>query len=574
MDTKTVPHLKTEPTTPAQEHKHGPILLFFCLFLLGGAIFFLDAVLPLRDLWFYNALLTLPWRAWLLLPTHLLFPQWPGVSVLAGIHRVKPIAMAIPWQEARLLLVSIGILFLGYLLAVYYLPRYISQRFIMASTLVLGLLYTLVPVVTSQDLFSYIAYARMLLLYHLNPLVTAPIVMRHDTIFPYVYWIKQPSIYGPFWVLLCGALQGILLALGFTHVAPMVLLLRLFSLAMHLGSVLLIWSISGSMQSAMPYSPLSQQRRVQATLAFAWNPLLLFEACVNAHVDTTMLFFLLLAIWLLLPRLRYPALSTTLSAIVLALASCIKITLIFFLPGLLLFLFLRYMRGRLHICLALLAYGGTLLLFYIPFWDGGKILRVLHINPGAFHTINSLYAVVIYLSASLRGSPVLPATANTGSPIEQLAHLASIVLFVLSYGVLLLWAIMKWRHEMLLPALVRWMALVWLLYCLLGSPWFWPWYIVTFLGLYALVEAAKAERGLLTRLFNLPLAVRLLSFSMLSLYCFVSFAPAASRIANLKDFTWSDLTGAWIWGIPLLALFFKGNRGIMKYLTKLRQIMV
>ncbi len=568
MDTKTLPRLKAEQITPAQECIHSPILLFFCLLLLGGAIFFLDAVLPLRDLWFYNALLTLPWRTWLLLPTHLLFPQWPHVSVLAGIHRVKPASIAISWQEAQLLLLSIGLLFLCYLVAMRYLPRYVSQRFVMLSTLLLGLLYTSVPVVTSQDLFSYIAYARMLLLYHFNPLVMAPTAIRHDVIFPYLYWIKQPSIYGPFWVLLCAALQWGTLQTGFTHVASIVLLLRLFSLAMHLGSVMLVWSISGYMQSAMPYSPLSQQRRVQATLAFAWNPLLLFEACVNAHVDTTMLFFLLLAIWLLLPRLRYHALSTTLSAVVLAMASCIKITLIFFLPGLLLFLFLRYIRGWLHIYLALLAYGGTLLLFYVPFWDGGKILRVLDINPGAFHTINSPYAVLIYLLASLRGSPVLPATANTGSPIEQLAHLASMVLFVLGYGVLLLRAITKWRQDILLLAFVRWMARVWLLYCLLGSPWFWPWYMVTFLGLYALIEAATAERGLLTRLFNLPLAVRLLSFSMLSLYCFVSFAPAASRIADLKDFTWSDLTGAWIWGIPLLALFFKGNKGIMKYLNK------
>lgn len=565
MDTKTLPRIKTEQITPTQKRLHSPTLFFLYLFLLGGAFFFLDAVLPLRDLWFYNALLTLPWHAWLLLPMHLFFPQWPSVSILPGIHRVKPTSMAVPWQEAQLLLISISSLFVCYLLAVRYLPRYVSQRFIMLSTLLLGTLYLLIPVVTSQDLFSYIAYARMLLLYHLNPLVMAPIAIRHDAIFSYLYWTKQPSIYGPFWVLLCVALQWILLQVRLTQVTSIVLLLRLFSLAMHLGSVMLIWSISGYMQRAMPYNPLAHQQRMRATLAFAWNPLLLFEAGVNAHVDTTMLFFLLLAIWLLLPRLRYPALSTILSAIVLALASSIKITLIFFLPGLLLFLFLRYMRSRRQIALALLAYGATLVLFYTPFWDAGKILHVLSINPGAFHTINSPYAVGIYLLASLFGSPVLRATASAGSPIELLAHFVSMVLLVLGYGILLLRAMMTWRHKMLLPAFVRWMALVWLLYCLLGSPWFWPWYIVTFLGLYALIEASMAEHSFLTHRLNLPMAVRLLSFSMLSLYCFVSFAPAASVLAGLKHFTWGDLAGAWIWGIPLLALCFKGSKSAMKH---------
>jgi hypothetical protein len=554
MDTQTLPHLNAVQLTAKPNYRSGYLLLFLCLLLSGSALFYLDAVLPLRDLWFYNALLTVPWRNWLLLPAHLLFPGLPTLSVLPGVHRVRPSSMTIPWLETSLLLPGFCFLFTGYLLAVRYLPRYLSQRGIILSTLLLGLLYILIPVATSQDLFSYIAYARMLFVYHFNPLVLPPTAIPHDIIYRYIYWVHQPSIYGPVWVWLCGILLEITLHMGFTHVASMVLMLRLFSLAMHLGSVQLIWSISGYMQRTTPYSASSQQQRIRATLAFAWNPFLLFEAAVNAHVDITMLFFVLLSVWLLLPHMRYPILSTALSAFMLALASSIKITLIFFIPGLLLFLFLRYMQRWTHISLALLAYGGTLLLLYVPFWDGGKILDVLSINPGAFHAINSPYAVFVYLTAALTGSSVLPQAVSAASPIEHIAHSVSMALLGLGYLALLFLALKTWQRQILFSVLLRWMALVWLFYCALGSPWFWPWYIVTFLGLYALIEAGSVEHGPLARLFRLPLTVRLLSFSSLCVYCFVSFAPAMNFIAGLKHFTWGDLAGAWLWLVPLLGL--------------------
>lgn len=556
MDIKTLPYHQPA-LLPAIHKKHyWSFLPFILLFTMGCAIFFLEALLPLRDLWFYNALLTLPARSWLLFPTHLLFPGKPIVSSQAGVHRVLPHSLALPWQETRMLLAAFVLLFLCYLFTVRYLPQFITQRFILFSTLLLGLLYSIVPVVTSEDIFSYIAYARMFIIYHLNPLVAMPTSIHSDLIYPYLYWVKQPSIYGPVWILLSGILQWGGLAIGLLHVASMVMLLRLFSLAMHLGSVQLIWSISGKWQSMTGFTPSSQQRRVRATLAFAWNPLLLLEACVNAHVDTTMLFFVLLALWTLLYWQHHPLRSMLLATCLLALAACIKITLAFFLPGVLLFLWIRQGHRLPHILLAAVTYLATLLLFYAPFWDHGAVLSVLNINPGTFHAINSPYAFLIYLSASVRGSSVFPATASASSHIEHLAHVGSMTLFAALYALLLLWSIYRWRYKTAWPALLRWMALVWLLYCLLGSPWFWPWYLVTFLGLYALIEAGDfTHTQPLVRFFHLPMAVRLLTFSMLSLYCFLSFAPVMSFIPPFTHLTWAELGGLWLWLIPLLAFY-------------------
>jgi hypothetical protein len=99
-----------------------------------------------------------------------------------------------------------------------------------------------------------------------------------------------------------------------------------------------------------------------------------------------------------------------------------------------------------------------------------------------------------------------------------------------------------------------------LLYCALGTPWSWPWYAVTFFGLYALLEAYQEGNKVNSDVqwrylrLRLPLAVRLLSFSMLTLYCFYAWGPQHSFVPGLPGFEWAYLSGLWVWLLPLLAL--------------------
>src|SRR2546423_13812694 len=125
------------------------------------------------------------------------------------------------------------------------------------------------------------------------------------------------------WLTISFALPGLL---------SMLLALRLFGLAMHLGSTLLIWLISGHLQLRSGF--ITPEKRLRATLAFAWNPLLLLEACFNAHVDVTILFFVLLAIWFLVRNWQ----TTTRrggaqrvmvqAAAMLAIATCLKLNVV------------------------------------------------------------------------------------------------------------------------------------------------------------------------------------------------------------------------------------------------------
>ena len=449
-----------------------------------------------------------------------------------------------------------------YLLALRLLPQTITFRYILVSTLLLGFICVLIPVVTSSDVFSYIAYARMGVIYHLNPLIALPVKISTDPVFRHLYWTKQPSIYGPTWIAITYFLQWLTLSFGLPGLLSMLLALRLFGLAMHLGSTLLIWLISGHLQLRSGF--ITPEKRLRATLAFAWNPLLLLEACVNAHVDVTILFFVLLAIWFLVRNWQ----TTTRRggaqrvmvqvAAMLAIATCLKLNVVLLALGLLFFLWTQ--PGKIGKLLTFTAtYCGIIVLLYVPFWQGGALLHTFKGTPAASQNINTLpdFLSRLYngIAADFGQRVIAP---DVQSPSVYVTHTLSVSIFVILFAVLC-WRTMR-RPERInsIPGLIRWLALVWLLYCAVGSPWFWPWYLVTFFGLYALIEATSSSIWSFNFL-GLPLNTGILVFSMLSMYCFYTWAPLESFVPGLPGFLWTAFRGLYVWTLPLLVVFLKAH---------------
>ncbi len=539
------------------------LLPFVLLLGMMCAIFVVDAVLPLRGLGFSDALLT-HFGSWPLLPTHLLFPNHAVFTLQPPSVRASIPAAFAPLSKSVLpfLFVVLLSIFLLYLLAIRFLPRSVTHRFILGSTLLLGLLYALTPVVTSQDLFLYIGYARMSVIYHLNPLATPLTAIHADPAYRYIYWLwsKQASIYGPTWAIAIGALQWLALVFGFKSVSTMVLLLRFFCLGMHLCSTYLIWLISGRLQKTHGF--ISPRLRTQATLAFAWNPLLLLEACVNAHSDTMLLVFVLLALLVLVSTKRVTLQAGVGAAVMFALATCLKVNIALLVPGLLLFLWTQHPRGRqrlVAVTAALIAYVGTTGLFYALFWQHGAVLQVFQTNPATYGYVNSLFEVVgrLYIGLRLEHGYSTALSSAMSQRYALLSHKVGSVLFIVVYGCLCAQALYASRRKYTLSHLIRWMVVVWLLYCLIGSPWFWPWYLITFFGLFSLIEATSVDNTEKHHSFNLlrlPLAVRLLTFSMLSLYCFSAWWPLLKFVPGLPGFHWSYFSGLWVWLLPLLAV--------------------
>jgi len=520
------------------------------MFLIGmvAAWVIVDAVLPLLNLYFSSAQLV-PLSQLFLLPSRVLFPGrrlTPFLFQTSG--DISHITSVGTWSETALLLGSFLLLFLCYLLALRFLPKRVGIRYIFVSASLLGVICVLIPVVTSPDLFSYILYARMATLYHLNPLTTTPLALPGDSVYPYLYWKDQPSAYGPTWIMLSGLLQWcVALIFGAKNISAMVLLLRLLGLLAHLWSTLLIWSISGHVQRSNGTN--NRQVRILATLAFAWNPLLLFEACVNAHNDTVMLLLILLGLWVLVRSTS--RFSYVWIALLFALATCLKVNVALLLPGLLLYVWLQPRRIQ-ALCCVVFVYLGTIIVLYAPFWDNGVILKVLTINPGTFRNENTLPDFIGQLYNAILRTLRHTFIPDVGSQAERVTHMFSVGLFALAYALLCLQAFVQRRLSTPLH-LIRWMTTAWFLYCLLGAPWFWPWYAVTFFGLFALVEAGATERASGWNGVNTAFAVRLFAFTLLSSYCFVAWGIYHSFVPVLQGFRWAYLRGLWIW-LPVLLL--------------------
>lgn len=554
----------------ATYHAHRLSYLFVMLSALATLI--VGIILPLQAI--YQAMPATPLGSWLLALTRMIFPGEPRTLVQQVPVTAPHLPLLTMWGETGLLFAAIAILFVCYLLAIKFLAGKVTRRFILISTLILGLVYLLIPTYTSQDIFSYIVYARLGAIYHLNPLTALPSAIPHDPIYPYIFWIHQPSAYGPLWAAITCLLQWIspLIALlpRFNDLSAMILLLRLWALAMHLGSVALLWSISGRLSRSRFIAP---NVRLAVLLAFAWNPLLLFEACVNAHIDTTILFFILFALWALVPRNHVVVgadssrlhrhmrneMGLYIAVFILALATCLKVTVVLLLPGILLFLWAQRPRRLRPIIFAVLLYAATIVLLYAPFWQHGAIIDLFRINPGLTRDINSPYEFFLRLYEGIRGQRPIFVTSDVGSAQEIFTHKISDVLFIIAYGALCVWTFFKSERIATFPALVRWLALAWLLYCLVGSPWFWPWYMITFFGLAALSMALSEDGRSLAGWIDLRAAFFLLSFSLLSVYCFSTWGPALTGIPPLAYFAASRLRGLWAWGFLVGALRLRGN---------------
>ena len=544
------------------------------LLAMVTAVLFLDAALTQRGLWFHDALLTQmgTWPVW---PAQLIFPGTALLPHLPYQYTTAPPLMLNAWLDILAMFVGFLAIFVVYLLALQRLPGAISWRFIKRSTLLIGCLYVLIPVVTSPDLFSYIAYARMGVLHNLNPLTAIPTAIQSDPVYKYIFWVDQPSAYGPTWAIFTSLMQWVLVVFRNTYIMPMVVALRITGLVMHLISTRLVWLISGQFQQLNGQPALATRQRIRATLAFAWNPLLLLEACVNAHNDAMLVVFVLLMIWILAKdrlrkmqvdtriielnghlhqevsrrggggwdgwwgRWRRPRFLTDASSILhglthslgimlapslawltrplknvierippdlrapvaaacfLALGTCLKINIVLFLPGLLGYIWMQASAGRRlkQAGATAASYAAVVVLLYAPFWDGGAIFNVFRVNPATYRTINTFadflahgYNTVAGLFGNLSVEPV-------GSPAEHFMHTFSTGIFVLLYLVML-WRMIRtpWKMRSL-RGMVYWMAAAWIVYCAIGSPWFWPWYLATFFGLFALIEASDEDDG-------------------------------------------------------------------------------
>jgi hypothetical protein len=402
-------------------------------------------------------------------------------------------------------------LFLLYGLA-YYLCRNRSNQRLWVVVLLSASLFAVVnfsvATITTLDPYDYITRGRIAGIHGGNPYLYPPEAYPHDPFVEYASWKHVTSAYGPMWE----SLSALFSQWTGHHLWPNMLVYKGLMLSSYLLCVLLIARI---LRRVAP------ERALAGTLLFAWNPLILLESIANGHNDTLMVVFLLAALGVLawtssnggdaLPLRAKELVGGGIALLLLAASILIKFVPVLLLPLFLLFLLAGQRGWWRRILLGLLLLIPIVLLvgaYYLPFWEWPGITDTFTRRSDMFR-----------MSVPSLAVEVLMGRIDEGLARTQVGGVF-VTLFVLSYlGVLLRtgWSLgWAWAPRLGSDLIERggilaslgcflagfragpwerpWDILlracynVLILYLLLVSFWFMPWYLIWPIALLALFE--------------------------------------------------------------------------------------
>lgn len=138
----------------------------------------------------------------------------------------------------------------------------------------------------SNDIFNYIATAKVTFLYRENPYIIMPIDIPNDPNFGFLHAANKVALYGPAWI----ALTAVPHLLGMGNLLATVFTFKIFVIAWYIVLCYLIWVASGKKATALAF--------------FALNPLVVLSTLVDGHNDVVMM-ALALASFLFLKRRQF-----------------------------------------------------------------------------------------------------------------------------------------------------------------------------------------------------------------------------------------------------------------------------
>ncbi len=370
--------------------------------------------------------------------------------------------------------------FLG-LGALYWLGWRAAQRtnskaawiIVVAGFLLFSLLLLCIFPFGAADLFDNIMHGRVLGIYNANPFYAVANQFPTDPFLPYVAWKKSPSAYGPGWELLA----GLTARLAGNGIVINILAFKLLAGIFLLASTVVVAAI---LRAVAP------ERALAGVVLLAWNPVILYETFGNGHNDIAMIFWVLLAAWLLLKR------AYTAACVALVMGALFKFIPLLMLPaaGLIALRDLPDWRARLRFVLVTGAVTLALVgLAYFPFWQD---VNALTINRRMQMFTKSLPAVILY-------TWVVPQIGLPwGSAWVSTVAAWLTVLFSLGQG------FFAWRNRSWLSFTQAAFNIL-MFYLLVTCLWFQSWYALWPLGLAAILPPGHAAR--LAALFGYAVTV-------------------------------------------------------------------
>ena len=283
--------------------------------------------------------------------------------------------------------------------------------------------------------------------------------------------VHPVSPYGPLW----SQIETTTTRVG--SVNEMITAFKALAIAFSLGSAALIWMILGRVHP---------QHQLFGTILYLWNPLIVIELAGEGHNDAAVVFFVLLGLILTIRRRPGGAILATSAGILT------KYLPLLFVPLQAVYLWRPQVNSR-HFFRSVII-GAT----------AGLVLAVVAFAP-------RWAGVETFEGVRLTGQ-----LGNTGSTPTLLLHGlsrvvpssgATVVVSVITMGGLVAW--LWWQAKMVIDAvtLLRAYAAVAVVYMLVASPSFWPWYAVLPVALMALVP----EAAFLTLLLAVSIGARLVA---------------------------------------------------------------
>jgi hypothetical protein len=355
-------------------------------------------------------------------------PVWTGQPPRARLS--EPDLAPAGWGGIVLALVLISaacLPFRPYHLAQRAADATLATPLLVMLTALIGLVAVLIYPSFGGDIFDYAGFERMWVAYGDNPLRALPIDHAQDWLTPYVWYPDRTPAYGPLWALLTWPL----VRLAGDSASAIVAGYKILSTCAYAACCWLIWT------------SVSSARRKRALVAFAWSPLVLFEALGKVHNDILLALSVLGAVWLLQRRSR-----GTLSLTSAVAGALVKVTALVVAPPL-----IAYVWRRAGWRAALISLGIAAVLvaaLYVPFWAGPQTLAPVWNQTS--RVVWSPASLLIVASAWLPGGPYASAVhvlfgllwvsvcalLVLRSPLVRPADLAATCGWVLLVSVLLL----------------------------------------------------------------------------------------------------------------------------------------
>jgi hypothetical protein len=207
------------------------------------------------------------------------FPRWMA-GPLGGLW---PSLTRNTLSLRYLFTVTVAVMYASYLLALKYAPR-LRARWAIAAVVGVHAIVFLAPPMALTDIFNYVNYGRMEVFHHLNPYTTTPILEPHnDPSYALSNWHQLLSPYGPLFTLITFAVVPLGVAASFWTLKGILMVASL-------TTILLVWK-SARLLGRDP---------VGAIVLVGLNPIVLVWGLGGDHNDFLMMFFVVLAFYLLL----------------------------------------------------------------------------------------------------------------------------------------------------------------------------------------------------------------------------------------------------------------------------------